>query len=59
MRGSTPAIAGGPLLNIKGEAIGITALNPGEGSTLAVDGGLAKEIAHQLMAHGSVNPWLL
>ena len=54
MLGSTPAVAGGPLLNIKGEVIGVTALNPGEGSTLAVDSDLAKKIAHQLIAYGSI-----
>ena len=49
-----PDSSGGPLLNIKGEVIGVLALNPGEGPALAVDSGLAKQIAHQLIAHGSI-----
>ena len=49
-----PGSSGGPLLNIHGEVIGITSLNPGEGSTLAINSDLAKTIGHQLIAHGRV-----
>ena len=49
-----PGSSGGPLINIQGEVIGVTALNPGEGSTLAVNCDLAKEISEQLIAHGRI-----
>ena len=49
-----PGSSGGPLLNIQGEVIGITSLNPGEGSTLAINSDLAKTIGSQLIAHGRV-----
>lgn len=49
-----PGSSGGPLLNIQGEVIGVTSLNPGEGSTLAVNCGLAQKISDQLITHGRI-----
>ncbi len=49
-----PGSSGGPLLNIQGEVIGITTLNPGEGSTLAINSDLAKTIGNKLIAHGRI-----
>jgi Do/DeqQ family serine protease len=48
--------SGGPLLNIRGEAIGInTAINPsGQGIGFAIPVNLAKHIADQLIASGKV-----
>ncbi len=45
--------SGGPLLNIQGEVIGVTTLNP-SGSTLAINSDLAKTIGHQLIKHGRI-----
>ena len=49
-----PGSSGGPLLNIQGEVIGVTTLNPGEGSTLAINSDLAKTIGNKLIAQGRV-----
>jgi serine protease Do len=53
--------SGGPLCNIQGQAIGInTAINPsGQGIGFAIPINLAKHVADQLVAHGSVKRAML
>jgi serine protease Do len=51
-----PGNSGGPLLNIRGEVIGInTAINPmGRGIGFAIPVNMAKEVMQQLLEHGRV-----
>ena len=49
-----PGSSGGPLLNIDGKVIGITTLNPGEGSSLAINSDLVKTISRKLLADGRI-----
>ncbi len=53
--------SGGPLCNIRGEAIGVnTAINPsGQGIGFAIPINLARHVAEQLVAHGSVQRAML
>jgi len=53
--------SGGPLCNIRGEAIGVnTAINPsGQGIGFAIPINLARNVAEQLVAHGSVQRAML
>ncbi|HTM57158.1 MAG TPA: Do family serine endopeptidase [Candidatus Udaeobacter sp.] len=53
--------SGGPLCNIRGEAIGInTAINPsGQGIGFAIPINLARHVADQLVAHGKVSRAML
>jgi len=53
--------SGGPLCNIRGEAIGInTAINPsGQGIGFAIPINLARHVADQLLAHGKVSRAML
>jgi serine protease Do len=53
--------SGGPLCNIRGEAIGMnTAINPnGQGIGFAIPMNLARHVADQLIAHGSVKRAML
>ena len=59
-----PGNSGGPLLNLKGEVIGVNdfILSPAGGNiglSFAIDGDMAKKICRQLIKNGKVSrPWL-